>query len=234
MQAQLQAAFLLHRRPYRDTSALLEVFSRDYGRIGLVARGVRGARSRLGPLLQPFAPLLVSWSGRGELGTLTGAEPAGAPLRLPPRVLPSGFYLNELLVRLLRRHDPHEGLFAAYTRALAALAHNDGEPALRLFERDLLDALGYGLLLDREAHGGVPLSPSERYCYHLELGPLPAVAGAPAAGPIVQGATLLALARGELEDSAVLQEAKQLLRAALAPYLGGRPLQSRRLLRRDG
>ena len=112
MRVLLQSSFVLHRRPYRDTSLLLEVFSQEYGRLGLVARGAVSPRSRWKGLLQPFAPLLLSWSGAGELATLTAAEEAGCPIPLPPHRVLAGLYINELLLRLLPRLDPHPGLFA--------------------------------------------------------------------------------------------------------------------------
>ncbi|NIR62124.1 MAG: DNA repair protein RecO [Gammaproteobacteria bacterium] len=223
----LQPAYVLHQRPFRNTSLLLELLTPGHGRVGLVARGVRTQRSRLRPLLQAFRPLLVSWSGRGELGTLTGVEGAERAPSLQGRALLAGFYLNELLVRLLGRHDPHADLFTAYHDALQALAGSWGEAALRIFEKRLLQALGYGLVLEHEVERGRALEPEALYCYRLEHGPVPAKAGE--AGLTVHGATLLALARERLESARALREAKALTRAALGLYLGDRPLKSRDL-----
>jgi DNA repair protein RecO (recombination protein O) len=235
----LQPAYLLHSRPYRDTSLLLEAWSRDAGRVGLVAKGARGVRSRLRGLLQPFVPLLLSWSGRGELATLTGAEADGPCPALVGRALLSGLYVNELLLRLVPRNDPHPRLFALYGATLPVLADpHQEERALRLLERDLLEELGYGLVLDHEADTGLPVAPQRRYRYLLERGVVAAESDEPGGIP-VSGASLLALARGELRDRVGLKEAKELTRAALALYLGGRPLKSRELfaafasLRRD-
>ena len=165
---QLQPAYLLHRKPFRDTSLLLEVFTREFGRIGLVARGARGPRSKLKGVLQPYQPLLLSWSGRGELPTLTSAESQAGALFLQGNALISGFYLNELLMRLLARHDPHTELFISYQTALQRLIMNDElDWTLRLFERDLLQQLGYGLLLTHEGQSGAEVEPDSRYCYHL-------------------------------------------------------------------
>ncbi len=226
----LEPGLLLHRRPYRDSSLLLEAFTETHGRIGLVARGGRGGRSRGQGLLQPFQPLLLSWRRRGELGTLAGAEPQGGALALKGLALFSGFYVNELMLRLLRRDDPHPELFGLYRQTLGALAglgEADPQPVLRLFEKRLLEGLGYGLLLDVEADSGAPVEAGLRYRYELERGPVPD-AGIGSEG--IRGASLLALARENLEDEQALQECRRLLRRALALYLGDRPLKTREVL----
>ncbi len=228
---QLQPAYLLHRKPFRDTSLLLEMFSRDYGRIGLIAKGARGPRSKLKGVLQPYQLLLVSWSGRGELPTLIGAETQGGGVFLQGDALISGFYLNELLIRLLARHDPHAHLFSLYQTTLQYLVTNrDIDWALRLFERDLLQELGYGLLLTHEGGGGAEVEPDARYCYYHESGPqrLNYVSEDRLS---VQGATLLALASGECDDAQLRRESKLLMREVLGRYLGPRPLASRELFR---
>jgi DNA repair protein RecO (recombination protein O) len=231
---QLQPGFVLHQRPYRESSALLEIFSRDYGRVGLVARGVRAAKSRQRGELQPFRPLRLSWSLRGELGTLTGAESDGATAPLQGAALYSAFYLNELLVRLLARQDPHPQLFDFYRDSLQRLTGADSvEPVLRLFEKRLLEEIGYGMLLDYDAHHDRPVQAGGWYDYHLESGPV-AVAGADSAGFVFAGSSLLALARDELDEPQVLEDAKRLMRAALRLYLGDKPLRSRELFRRPG
>ncbi|WJW76143.1 DNA repair protein RecO [Thiohalobacter sp. IOR34] len=230
---ELQPGFLLHARAYRDSSLLLEVFSREQGRLGLVARGGRGPRSRLRALLQPFRPLLLSWSQRGELGSLHGAEAGGAPCALQGQALFAGFYLNELLLRLLQRQDPHPEVYALYETALAGLQEGALEAALRGFEKRLLEALGYGLLLDREAEHGQPLQAAGCYRYELERGPVEVPPGS-SGGLVFSGASLLALHEGRLEEAAVLADAKRLMRAALALYLGGRPLKTREVLQAMG
>ncbi len=226
---QLQSAYILHQRAYRDTSLLLEVFTREHGRVGLVARGARAPRSRIRGLLQPFQPLLLSWSGRGELGTLAGVEPAfdndGSVPRLSGTSLYSGFYLNELLMRLLQRHDPHPELFVAYGEALRTLPETL-QRSLRLFEKQLLESLGYGLLLDHEADSGAPVSASADYIYALESGPVRSHAGA-TSGLRVSGRSLLSLAADDLSDAQSLSDSKRLMRAALDLYLGGRELKTR-------
>lgn len=226
----LQPAYILHRKPYRDTSLLLEVFSRNHGRIGLVARGAQGKRSTLKALLQPFQPLLLSWSGRGELQTLTGAEADGIAQVPAGEALLSGFYLNEILMRLLHRHDPHDELYASYQRTLGKLRSGEEyDWPLRLFERDLLQELGYGLQLSHTADGS-PLAAKNCYCYHLEHGPI-AVSSEQPDCLMVHGATLLAIDSGENGGALCRQEAKRLMRTVLQPYLGERPLASRELFR---
>ena len=228
-QVQLVPAYILHQRPYRESSALLEVFAESWGRVGLVARGVRSPKSRQRGDLQPFRPLRLSWTGRGELGTLTGVEADGAAVSLRGTALYSAFYLNELLVRLLARQDPHPRLYTQYRASLGQLAQAvDIEPVLRIFEKRLLEELGYGLLLDCDVQHGEAVHPGRYYDYHLESGPVP-VEGADAQGFVFSGASLLALAREELTTAAVLQDAKRLIRSALNLYLGNKPLKSREL-----
>ena len=240
MRVALQPAFLLHQQPYRDHSALVEVWTRDTGRLGLVARGVQRPKSPLRGLLQPFRPLLLSWTGRGELRTLTGAEADGAPHWLQGSVLLSGLYLNELLLRLTPREESHPQLFDDYARAvgdLAGVASLDEaaragaeQALLRRFEIRLLGEMGYGLLFDREADSGAPVADEALYVYDFERGPVRLAARAPLGEVIVmRGHSLLALAHDELADSQVLRDAKLLLRAAIDHHMSGRALQSRRL-----
>ncbi len=229
---QLDPAYVLHRRPYRETSLLIEALSRSHGRVGLVARGALGERSRTRGTLEPFRPLLLSWSGRQELMTLTGAEPAGGSVLEGQRLL-AGFYLNELLVRLLPRFDPHPAVFDAYADALACLTMADREDeVLRVFEKRLLEALGYGMVLGGTDCTGRPLDPERTYRYQVETGPVPDEHAAD--GVAVRGATLLAVAEERIPDLGLAREAKQLMRYVLGHYLGDRPLASRSLFQRPG
>jgi DNA repair protein RecO (recombination protein O) len=222
----MQAAYVLHHRPYRETSCLLELLTEAHGRVGAVARGARQARSRWRGLLQPFSPLLLSWSGRGELVTLTAAEAASPLLAIPAARLMSAYYVNELLLRLLGRGDPQRSVFVAYAGVLAQLAGTESEArALRLFEKRLLDALGYGLELARDTLTGTPLDPDRDYLYRLERGPQ--AAGVAEGALVLPGRSLLALGEERLDDAASLADARRLLQAALALYLGERPLKSR-------
>lgn len=233
----LQPGYVLHRRPYRDSSLLLEMLTPQFGRVGLVARGARQPKSRLHGALQPFRPLLVSWSGGGELATLTAAEGDGAVPWLSGSALMGGFYINELLVRLLHRFDPHPGLYTIYHATVQALAALDPaapalEPPLRLFEKHLLEEVGYGLVLEHDAEQGRPIEAECLYVYHLLHGPVPVHGEPPRGDPlVVRGRSLLDLARGWFQDETSLREAKRLTRAALAEQLGSRPLASRSLLK---
>ncbi len=225
---QFEPAFVLHSRAYRESSLLVDLSTRGHGRVAVVARGARGPKSKLRGLLQPFRPLLVSWSARGELGTLTGCEPAAPPLTLPGRSTLSGFYLNELVLRLTRRDDANEPLFDAYTDALSGLADATAPaPVLRMFEKRLLDALGYGLNLTHEADTGRPLDPNGRYAYRPEHGALRLID--PGAGTGFRGRSLLELEAGRLDDAEVLADARTLLRTVIDRYLDGRPLRVRKV-----
>jgi DNA repair protein RecO (recombination protein O) len=230
---QLQPAYVLHHRPYRDTSRILELFTRDHGRVSVFARGARGGSksgSSLIPILQPFNRLLVSWSGRGEAGQLTGAEFDGAMQPLPPDRLVHAFYLNELLLKLFARHDSHPDVFALYSQTLQQLKDEDPVRPLRLFEKRLLEAIGYGLALERDAHDDTPLKPEASYHYRLEQGPVRVHAVMENNTVVYSGATLLSLAREELTDASVCADARRLLRAALDRCLDGRELRSRQVM----
>ncbi len=221
--APLQAAYVIHHRPYRNTSLLLELFTRESGRAPAVARGVRaGPRGRAG-LLQPFVPLLVGWAGRGEVRTLTSFDAGGAPPALRGRGLYCGFYLNELLMRLLGRCDAHPGVFDCYRATLAGIADGETEQALRRFELRLLQELGYGLQLQLEAGAGTPVEPDKRYRYEVERGAIEQPGGG------YSGRTLLALAGSLPAGEAELRESRTLMRSVLSHYLGERPLKSREL-----
>ncbi len=224
---QLEPGYVLHGRAYRETSELLEVFTRTHGRISLVAKGMRRRGAGLRAILQPFQPLALSWSGRGGgLMTLRAAEAAGAAIPLQGAPLMSAFYVNELVIRFLHRGDPHPGLFDAYSETLRRLG-SDGTPdrALRRFELALLAESGYGLNLDHDAVSGQPLDPGRRYRYVIERGPVP-VETAEAGDVTYSGAELLAIGSEEL-DAPNLQSARLLLRNVLDHYLGGRPLRTR-------
>jgi len=221
----LQPTYVLHRRPYRETSLLVEAFTAEHGRVGLIAKGVRRGKGRLQGVIQPFRPLLLSWSGRGELRSLVDAEPSGPVPVLSGHALYSGFYLNELLLRLTEREDPHPALFARYGETLAALS-GDEEWALRLFERDLLTELGYGLGLQVDAEGE-PIAVDALYDYRAEIGAIRC--GEVPTVHAISGRALLALGGHGPADVQVRREVKKLLRRVLRLYLGARPLESRAL-----
>ena len=218
-------AFVLHTRPWRETSLIVDIFSRHHGRLGLVARGARRAGAALKARLIPFQPLTLSWFGRAQLRTLHAAEWQGGGLMLRGHALMCGFYLNELLLRLLPEGDPHETLFDHYTLALAELnARPDVEPVLRRFELDLLAELGYAQSLGRLADGGA-IDPEARYGYEIGNG-VTLMAG----GAQYSGRTLLAMAAGDFSLPATLAEGKLLMRILLAHHLGEKALATRQLL----
>ncbi len=233
MRVSLQPAYILHSRPYRDTSVLLEAFTAEQGRISLVGKGAK-RRARGGSsaaLLQPFTPLLVSFSGRAEMKTLTQVEPAGGAIPLRGERMYSGLYINELLVRLLHRHDPHPALFAIYGEALGALASDAVVDAtLRRFEYRLLQDMGYSFELGVDGHSGELLREDALYHYNPDYGLVESLGAVKAGQPSYSGKDLLQLSRGDFEGGARLC-AKRLMRQALAVHLGDTPLRSRELFR---
>lgn len=224
-----EAGFVLHVFPYRETSSIIEVFSRDHGRVALVARGARRPRSQFRGVLMEFQPLELSWFGQGEMPTLAKAEWMGGQPLLVGRALLFGYYLNELLLRLLAREDAHPGLFDAYRAILGALAAGAAHAALlRRFEQTLLREIGYGLTLDREAEGGAAVRGDRMYAYLVERGPME-LARVPDARLVISGKTLLGMASDDYSDAQTLQQSRTLMRALIDHYLGGQTLNSRRI-----
>lgn len=225
----LEPAFILHTRPWQETSQILEVLGGRHGRVGLIARGSRRPSSKLRSVLQLFQPLRLSWSGRGSLYTLRHAEVATWEPPLTALSLMAAFYLNELLLCFVRRGDPHPALLGIYGDALAELrGGGDPEPALRRFELRLLDEIGYGLNLTNDAATGVGLDPVQVYEYRLEHGAVPATRES---GQLVfAGADLLQMAEGRFTDARVLYSARRLMRAVLSHHLDGRTLRTREVL----
>lgn len=230
MRVEQQPAFVLHARPYRETSLLMECLTRDHGRIGVVARGVRKERARLQRAqLEPFQRLELDLLLKGELATLRGAEPSGAVMRLTGDAGLAGLYLNELVVRLTGRQDPNAELFERYELTLRRMAAS--EPlawTLRRFERDMLDSLGYALQLDVDAVEGEPLNPDAPYFYDPEAGAVPGRAGDARA---VRGRDLLALAEDRSPDTAGLASLRRMMRQVIAFHLGGGELRAWRVLK---
>jgi DNA repair protein RecO (recombination protein O) len=225
----LAPAYILHHRPFRDTGRIFEVLTREEGRLSVFARGVRGPKARLAAVLQPFALLLISCSGRGDAPSLTGAESAGAVTPLPAACLLSGFYLNELVLQLTTRHDPVPALFDAYHGALHRLKEGAAlAPTLRIFEKRLLQMLGYGLELGCDAASGRPIEPSGHYYFRPGEGLFAADASRPGA---LLGRSLALLESEELAETRALTDARTLLQAALAHCLEGRELATRSVAR---
>jgi len=245
--------YVLHTYPYRETSLILQVWTRTHGRFGLVAKGARRPRSAARGVLVPFQPLAFTWFGRGELKTLRSAEPAGAALPLAGPSLLSAFYLNELLLKLIHRDDPHERLWIAYDEAVNALrartrratgvpglvAAEPGagdaraiEPVLRRFELSMLRELGYAVELGRDAAGGAAIDPERDYWYVVERGPVPAEgAGERADAVRLSGLTLVHLDRGQFDDSRTAAQAKSLMRMLINHCLNGQELATRAIVR---
>ncbi len=225
-----EPGFVLHNYPFRETSLIVEVFTRRHGRVALIARGARRPKSTVRGVLLAFQPLQLSWFGKSELRTLHRAEWQGGLPALQGMALMCGFYLNELLLRLLARDDPHEKLFEYYQTTLAVLAEG-AEPAatLRRFEKRLLEELGYGLTLDREARTDRPVAPEGSYRYILEEGPV--AAGERDDGVKLLGKTLLDMASDRYDDLVTRQQSKRLMRTLINHYLGDQPLHTRQLLK---
>lgn len=226
-----EQAFVLHSYPFRETSLILDVFSRRHGRLAIVARGARRPRSALRGVLMNFQPLLLSWFGKGEVRTLHGAEWQGGQPYLQGTALMCGFYLNELLLNLLARDDPHEHLFDYYRATLYRLAHEtDHAATLRCFEKHLLQELGYALVLEREAGDGKAIQAELCYRYAVERGALLDDGDARGGLPVL-GKTLLDMAADDYADPATAQQSKQLMRVLLNHHLGGKILHTRELIK---
>jgi DNA repair protein RecO (recombination protein O) len=229
----LQPAFVLHQRDYRDSSRLIDCLCRDYGRVALVARGVRRPGSKLRPVLMPFQQVLLSWVRRGELGTLTGAELVDTRTAIAGSALLSAWYLNEVLLRLVQSGEAQPEIFATYARTLPALAdpaRHDG--ALRRFEKRLLEHLGYGVAFDIEGGSARRVEPDAVYRYRAQAGPMRLAEqddGAAVQG--IAGHVLLAIAREDFADPQVRHVARRVLGEALAAQLGERPLRVRAVAR---
>jgi DNA repair protein RecO (recombination protein O) len=227
-----QPAFVLHSYPFRETSLVVELLTREFGRIGVVARGARRPKSALRGVLLAFQPLLVSWSGKGELHTLLRAEWHTGYRPLKGISLICGFYLNELLLKLLARHDAHERLFDTYGETLQDLAAAPGPGGiLRAFEKNLLRDLGYAVTLDRDVESGHPIAAEQRYTYLVERGPVSTSAESAGIGVELLGQTLLDMQSNDYSNAVTQQQSKALMRTLINHYLGEQELHTRQLLR---
>lgn len=234
---ELQPAWLLHSRPFRDTSQLLDFLTRDHGRVSMVAKGIRRPGSRLRGIVQMFMPLQISFTGQRDLKTLTQAELLAYAPMLQGLQLFTALYMNELLTRLVHSHESDPALFDVYGDTLAAIRRGESlEPLLRRFEVMLLDSVGYGLSFDSDAETGMPVDADGWYHYEPEQGFVRVAerSGSGNAGQqrYIRGRTLLCIAAGEFSDAESLQEAKRLMRRILNDFLGDRPLRSRQLFPR--
>jgi DNA repair protein RecO (recombination protein O) len=225
-----QPAFVLHSYPYRETSLIIDVLSRDHGRLALVAKGAKRPHSALRGVLQTFQPLSLAWSGKSEMRTLTGAEWVGGMLPLTGDALLCGFYVNELLVRFCAREDPHPQLFHHYVVTLTRLAHDEPPvQVLRSFERVLLRETGYAMALDRTVARKAVLADG-RYVFDPERGVREASDEWPAPWPVVSGQTLLDMEKDDYHRAQTVAQSKTLMRFLLNTYLGGTPLATRQIL----
>jgi len=221
----LQPAYILQHRKFRESSLILEVLTRDFGRISLLAKGVRKSRSKTAGLLQPFIPLAVSYLGKAELKTLTDVEMLQPYVELHGAAIYSGFYINELVGCFLHKDDPHPEVFDHYGVCLAALSSQPSiEAALRKFELDLINHAGYGLQLDHDLHNKLPVDPLKKYTFDIEQGPIED------AGGKFSGNTLNAISSRDFSDPGVLIEAKRLMRTVIDAYLQGKSLKSRGII----
>ena len=226
-----QPVYVLHTYPYKETSLVVELFTRDFGRVSAVANGARRPRSAMRGMLQSFQPLLGAWSGKLELKTLHSLEWYSGLLMLQGEALMCGFYLNELLLRLLPREDAHEALFDEYTQTLKllSLAPDDSANILRRFELRLLQALGYAVPLTQNIRDEA-VTAEAHYYYVPEVGPVSSKHDYQENGVQLSGKTLLDMAQDDYTDLQTQQQSKQLMRLLLAHYLGDKPLHTRQLL----
>ncbi len=226
---QNQPAFVLQHRPYSETSLLVDLFTERSGRITVIAKGARRLKSRYRGVLLPFQPLVVLFTGKGDVKTLTGAEPLGLRLLLSKDHLMCAFYLNELIIKMLYRYDPYESLYLVYERALHELSRkSDTEFTLRRFEKHLLEQVGYGLHLQNDMSTGLPIDEHVVYRYLPEIGPI-INSNSRSDGVLVHGDALIALEQEGVFTDRVRRELKQLNRVVLATHLQGKPLNSRRM-----
>ncbi|MDE1183696.1 DNA repair protein RecO [Paraburkholderia sp.] len=225
-----QPAFVLHSYPHRETSLIIDVLSRDHGRLALVAKGAKRPHSALRGVLQTFQPLALSWSGKSEIRTLTGAEWVGGMLPLTGDALLCGFYVNELLVKFCAREDPHPDLFRHYVITMTRLAHDEPPvQVLRSFERVLLKETGYAMALGRTVTRQT-VQADGRYVFDPDRGVREASGGQPAQWPVVSGQTLLDMEQDDYHRPQTVSQSKTLMRFLLNTYLGGTPLATRQIL----
>ena len=221
----LQPAFILQQQKYRETSLIIDAFTQDFGRVSILAKGVRKLKSKTAGLLQPFVPLTISYVGKPELKILTDVETLPPIPQLTGLAVYCGFYVNELIGFFLHKYDPHPEVFIDYQKCLFELATvSNMEPALRIFEYELMAHIGYGLQLEYAACNGQPIEPTKKYFFNKEQGLIEAEQG------VFTGRALIAIKRKDFTDRQVLGEAKLLMRAVIDSHLQGKPLKSRTVI----
>jgi DNA repair protein RecO (recombination protein O) len=227
----LSPAYVLHHRSFSDSSLLIDFFTLQSGRVTCVAKGVKGGKSNKSAILQPFIPLMMTFSGRGEVKTLNQCEAADKPFQLSGNRLFTAFYVNELLLKSLPKNEAFETVFSHYSTLIAHISDPEShfEETLRLFEKHLLEMLGYGLLLQCDADNGSVIEFSKKYRYIFDKGPVEASELQVNLDqlPLISGETLLAIASGSLENQSQLRESKLLMRYLIKELLGGYIFKSR-------
>lgn len=229
MKVELTPCYILHRRDYSESSLILEVFSREYGRLNLIAKGAKRNKKKQGISYNLYQKYHISWVAKSELGTLTDIELASLSDPLRPELMMTGFYMNEIMLRLLHKHESHPELFDSYDSIIIQLINKASEQiVLRYYEKTLLQTLGYGVILDHEVETDEHLDANKEYFYKFDYGPVLVPANKDS-GINVSGKTLLELDTETLSDTKNINEAKLLLRTILDQHLGDRPLASREL-----
>jgi DNA repair protein RecO (recombination protein O) len=220
-----QPAYILHQQHYRESSLIVDVLTRDLGRISLIAKGVRKAKSKTAGIMRPFAALSLSFVGKSELRTLTDAEIIGLPNELIGLALYCGFYINELVSAFLHKDDPHQEVFQDYQGCLTGLAQGTHiEAALRIFELNLMDNIGYGINLSYDLHNEKPITPCKKYLFNKDVGLVE-----DSDGPF-SGSALIAIEQKQFNNPAVLSTAKLLMRTVIDSHLNGKQLKSRSVI----
>lgn len=225
LHVQLQPGFLLQHKPYRETSLLIDVLTRDFGRVALIAKGVKKPKSKFSAFLRPFLPLVISYTGKTDLKTLTHVETFPEQIKLNGKALYCGFYINELVSHFLHKYDPHPEVFDIYQKCLLDMMEvSEIEQALRIFELKLLNLIGYGLRFDFDINQQQKVSSDKNYLIQADIGPIEAVDGE------ISGATLLALQAMDFRDAKSLEQAKKVMRQIIDYHLQGKPLKSRAVI----
>ena len=231
MKIEFTPCYILHRRDYRESSLILEIFSREYGRVSLVAKGAKRNKNQQGINYNLYQKYLISWIARSELGTLVDIDFASLMNSLKPEQIMAGFYMNEITLRLLHKHESHPELFDSYDTSISKLLNGEFEQTLlRYFEKALLQSLGYGLIFDHDVHTGEIIVDEADYFYKIDYGPSAEIHES-RHDIKISGKTLIELDKDTLSDNKNLSESKILLRTILNQYLGDKPLASRQLYR---
>ena len=230
MRVDRHPCYILHQRPYRETSAILEVLSMEHGRFSLVAKGIKRKKSKYAGIVRLYQRLQLGWQGKGELKNLIFAEPDGLNISLTGNSLIAAFYLNELVIKLLHRHESHTELFSAYDKAIYNLfdGNIDIQVILRIFEKKFLEGIGYGLIFDHDVNENIPIDNEKTYYYQADNGPQLKKPGN-SDYIKVSGKTLTELDNEIINASQNLLEAKHLMRYIISKHLNGSPMLSRNI-----